>query len=67
MKPYGSDSRKKTDLKNRLYDSGISYYPMPSVVRPIETNSGIKSFMANTNARKLSILNSVNPNPYSKR
>ena len=56
MNPYGSDRRKKADLKSRLYDSGISYYPMPSVVRPIEANSGIKSFMANTNARKFSDL-----------
>lgn len=54
MKPYGSGHKKKVDLKKRLYDSGISYYPMPSVVRPIETNSGVKSFMANTNARKYS-------------
>lgn len=52
MKPYGSEMKKKNDLKKRLYDSGISYYPMPSVVRPIETNSGVKSFLANTNAGK---------------
>lgn len=50
MKPQGSDLKKL--IKNRLYDSGISYYPMPSVVRRIETNSGNKSFMANTNVSK---------------
>jgi len=54
MKPYKSDMKRKTDLKKRLYDSGISYYPMPSVVRPIEANSGVKSFMANTNVGKYS-------------
>jgi hypothetical protein len=52
MKPTRTDLKRKTDLKKRLYDSGISYYPMPSVVRPIETNTGVKSFMANTSVRK---------------
>lgn len=52
MKPFGSDFKKKNDLKKRLYESGISYFPMPSVVRPIETNSGMKSFSANMNAGK---------------
>lgn len=54
MKPYGSEFKKKIDLKKRLYESGISYFPMPSVVRPIETNSGLKSFSANMNASKKS-------------
>lgn len=58
MKPKGPDL--KNFIKNRLYDQGISYYPMPSVVRPIETNSGVKSFIANTNTCKLSIRNTVN-------
>jgi hypothetical protein len=51
MNPYGSEAKKKIDLRKRLYDSGISYYPMPSVVRPIESQ-GIKSFSANMNACK---------------
>ena len=57
MKPYGSEFKKKIDLKKRLYESGILYFPMPSIVRPIETNSGLKSFSANMNAgMKLLIL-----------
>ena len=57
MKPYGSEFKKKIDFKKRLYESGISYFPMLSVVRPIETNSGLKSFSANMNAgMKLLIL-----------
>lgn len=66
MKPYGSGS-KKIDLKRRLYDSGVSYYPMPSVKRPIEINTGTKSFTAKLNACKFLNLNfTVNYNIIAK-
>lgn len=51
MNPYGS-GQKKIDLKRRLYDSGVSYYPMPTVKRPIEANSGTKSLTVKLNACK---------------
>ena len=35
------DFRKSQNLKRRLYDSGISNVPMPSVIRPIEEKIGI--------------------------
>ena len=36
LQNYLPDPAKRSELKKRLYDSGISNVPMPSVKRPIE-------------------------------
>jgi len=41
------------DLKRRLYDSGISNIPMPSVKRPIEENISARPFSARMNSNKI--------------
>jgi hypothetical protein len=46
------DPNKGNDLKRRLYDSGISNVPMPSVKRPIEENISSKPFSAKMNSSK---------------
>jgi hypothetical protein len=43
------DPSKRNDLKNRLYDKGISNVPMPSVKRPIEENIATKPYSAKMN------------------
>jgi hypothetical protein len=49
---YIPDPSKKDELKRRLYDSGISNIPMPSVKRPIEENISSKPFSAKMNPSK---------------
>jgi len=46
------DFSKSNALKSRLYDSGISNNPMPSVKRPIEENISTKPFSAKMNSSK---------------
>jgi hypothetical protein len=46
------DFRKRNDLKKRLYDSGISNVPMPSVKRPIEEKISSMPFSARMNSSK---------------
>jgi len=46
------DWSKNNALKARLYDSGISNNPMPSVKRPIEENISTKPFSAKMNSSK---------------
>jgi hypothetical protein len=46
------DWGKNNALKARLYDSGISNNPMPSVKRPIEENISTKPFSAKMNSSK---------------
>jgi len=46
------DPSKKNELKRRLYDSGISNIPMPSVKRPIEEKISSRPFSARMNANK---------------
>lgn len=43
---------KSNLLRNRLYDSGISNVPMPSVKRPIEERISSKPFSARMNSSK---------------
>ncbi len=50
------DRTKKNDLKRRLYDSGISNIPMPSVKRPIEENISSRPFSARMNSSKIQSL-----------
>ena len=47
-----ADRAKKNELKRRLYDSGISNVPMPSVKRPIEENMSARPFSARMNSNK---------------
>ena len=49
---YQPDWSKSNALKARLYDSGISNNPMPSVKRPIEENISTKPFSAKMNSSK---------------
>ena len=49
---YIPDPSKSNDLRRRLYDSGISNIPMPSVKRPIEENISSKPFSAKMNSSK---------------
>jgi len=46
-------------LKARLYDSGISNNPMPSVKRPIEENISTKPFSAKMNSSKIQALSTL--------
>jgi hypothetical protein len=46
------DPRKKDELKRRLYDSGISNIPMPSVKRPAEEFISSRPFSAKMNPGK---------------
>jgi len=46
------DPNKRNELKRRLYDSGISNIPMPSVKRPIEENIASKPYSAKMNPSK---------------
>lgn len=48
MPDYG----KIGQLRSRLYDSGISNNPMPSVKRPIEEHISTKPFSAKMNSSK---------------
>jgi hypothetical protein len=50
---YQPDLQKRHDLKRRLYDSGISNIPMPSVKRPIEENISSKPYSAKMNPNKI--------------
>jgi len=50
---YVPDQAKRNDLKRRLYDSGISNIPMPSVKRPIEENISSRPFSARMNSNKI--------------
>jgi hypothetical protein len=43
---------KRKQLQSRLYDSGISNIPMPSVKRPIEDKISAKPFSARMNSSK---------------
>lgn len=43
-------------LKKRLYDSGISNVPMPSVKRPIEEKISSQPFSARMNSSKIQCL-----------
>jgi len=49
---YVPDINKSMTLKKRLYDSGISNIPMPSVKRPIEEKISSKPFSARMNSTK---------------
>lgn len=49
---YVGDPSQKNQLKNRLYDSGISNIPMPSVKRPIEANISSRPYSAKMNPNK---------------
>lgn len=49
---YIPDPSKKNELKKRLYDSGISNIPMPSVKRPLEQNISSKPYSAKMNPNK---------------
>jgi len=53
---YIPDPSKSNDLRRRLYDSGISNIPMPSVKRPIEENISSKPFSAKMNSSKIQSL-----------
>jgi hypothetical protein len=53
---YAPDPSKKNDLKRRLYDSGISNIPMPSVDREIEKNISGKPYSAKMNPNKIQAL-----------
>jgi hypothetical protein len=44
---------KRKQLQSRLYDSGISNIPMPSVKRPIEDKISAKPFSARMNSSKI--------------
>jgi hypothetical protein len=46
------DPNKRHELKKRLYDSGISNIPMPSVKRPIEEHISSKPYSAKMNPSK---------------
>jgi len=50
------DPSKRNDLKRRLYDSGISNVPMPSVKRPIEENISSRPYSAKMNPNKIQSL-----------
>lgn len=50
------DPSKRNDLKRRLYDSGISNVPMPSVKRPIEEKISSQPFSARMNSSKIQSL-----------
>jgi hypothetical protein len=56
---YIPDPTKKNDLKKRLYDSGISNIPMPSVKRPLEQNISSKPYSAKMNPNKIQSLSKV--------
>jgi hypothetical protein len=47
------DANKRHELKKRLYDSGISNIPMPSVKRPIEEHISSKPYSAKMNPSKI--------------
>jgi hypothetical protein len=47
------DPSKASELKRRLYDSGISNIPMPSVKRPIEENISPNPYSAKMNPSKI--------------
>jgi hypothetical protein len=49
---YVPDLSKRNELKRRLYDSGISNVPMPSVKRPIEEKISSQPFSARMNSSK---------------
>lgn len=49
---YVPDPNKSNILRSRLYDSGISNIPMPSVKRPIEEKISSKPFSARMNSSK---------------
>jgi hypothetical protein len=53
---YVPQASKGSDLRRRLYDSGISNVPMPSVKRPIEQNISSKPFSAKMNSSKIQAL-----------
>jgi hypothetical protein len=53
---YVPDPSKRNDLKRRLYDSGISNVPMPSVKRPIEENISSRPYSAKMNPNKIQSL-----------
>lgn len=50
---YVPDPSKSNDLKRRLYDSGISNIPMPSVKRPIEDHISSRPYSAKMNPSKM--------------
>jgi hypothetical protein len=50
---YVADPSKRNDLKKRLYDSGISNIPMPSVKRPIEDHISSRPYSAKMNPNKI--------------
>jgi hypothetical protein len=52
LQNYVADYNKSNILRNRLYDSGISNIPMPSVKRPIEEKISSKPFSARMNSSK---------------
>lgn len=56
MNNYQPDMRKANELQRRLYDSGISHIPMPSVKRPIEDNISSRPFSARMNSSKIQSL-----------
>jgi hypothetical protein len=53
---YIPEPNKGSELRRRLYDSGISNVPMPSVKRPIEENISSKPFSAKMNSSKIQAL-----------
>lgn len=56
---YIHDPAKRNELKKRLYDSGISNIPMPSVKRPLEQNISSKPYSAKMNPNKIQSLSKV--------
>jgi hypothetical protein len=56
---YVPDPMKRNDLKRRLYDSGISNIPMPSVKRPIEEQISTRPYSAKMNPQQIQNLSPV--------
>lgn len=52
LQNYLPDPAKRSELKKRLYDSGISNVPMPSVKRPIEDQISSTPYSAKMNPNK---------------
>jgi len=43
---FAPDPVKKKLLMNRLYDTGVSNIPLPSVERPLEKNASTRPYSA---------------------
>jgi len=56
LEHYVPDPNKSNILRSRLYDSGISNIPMPSVKRPIEDKISAKQLSVKMNSSKIQSL-----------